>query len=276
MTEPRPKRTTIVDGRRRPVIQAGPRTRPVQVPHLSAVDLARHLILERLNKGELGDGGRLPPERELAQQLQTSRTTLRQALNAIERSGMLLRVPGRGGGTFLTSRKVERDLSQIAGVPDYLRRQGFVAGTRVIGTASLPADDPTALALQLQPGAFVYEIVRIRLADGEPISLEHARFPMERFPNLLELPLGGSLYEVLELNFGVRVRHTEERIEVTLASRTEAQILGIEANAPLLSVDRVAYSNGDVPVESSRDLFRGDRTSISVRTANPPERGTVG
>jgi GntR family transcriptional regulator len=249
--------------------------RAVQVPHLSAVDLTRHLVLERLNKGELGDGGRLPPERELAQQLRTSRTTLRQALNAIERSGMLMRVPGRGGGTFLTSRKVERDLSQIAGVPEYLRRQGFVAGTRVVGTASLPADEPTALALQLQPGAFVYEIVRIRLADGEPISLEHARFPMERFPNLLELPLGGSLYEVLEQHFGVPVRHTDERIEVTLASRTEAQILGIEANAPLLSVDRVAYSDGDVPVESSRDLFRGDRTSILVRTekslAHPEE-----
>jgi GntR family transcriptional regulator, L-lactate dehydrogenase operon regulator len=51
--------------------------------------------------GLLDSGSRLPPERDLADQLRISRSTLRQALTTLVQSGHLVSLRGRAGGTFV-------------------------------------------------------------------------------------------------------------------------------------------------------------------------------
>ncbi|MET8249430.1 GntR family transcriptional regulator [Streptomyces sp. NPDC005202] len=236
-----------------------------------AEDVQRRL-LEQIRQGELTPGQRLGSERHLAAELGVSRSTLRQALGVLENEGVVRRVPGRGGGTFVSDAlgddrgKVERDLSTVVGVPAYLRSQGFTAGTRILGTAIRAADEATADALGLTSEALVLEVVRIRLADGIPISLERAQLPADQFPGLLEMPLGGSLYELLEDRFGVVPDTAVERIEVVEASADQARILGVEAGAPLLSIERTTSTGDGKPFEFSHDLFRADRTRIVVHT----------
>src|SRR5215210_5360253 len=145
-----------------------------------------------------GPGERLGAERELAERLGVSRSTVRAALADLERSGAIRRARGRGGGIFIADRKVERDLTSLAGLPAYLRRQGFRSDARVLSTATVEADAETAAALGLDGGDLVLEVVRVRLADQAPISLERALFPADRFPGLLDRSLAGSIYELLE------------------------------------------------------------------------------
>jgi len=121
---------------------------------------------------------------------------------------------------------------------------------------------------------FVHDVVRIRLADGAPISLEHARFPAGRFPDLLEQSLGGSIYELLARRYGVDPAEAEERIEVIEASHDEAAVLGTATGSALLSITRTTRDDGGVPIEFSHDLFRADRTVITVRTRG--NQGTAG
>jgi GntR family transcriptional regulator len=227
---------------------------------------AQRRLLEQIRTGALPPGAKLGGERDLARALGVSRSTVRQALAAMERAGVVRRIPGRGGGTFVGHPKVDRDLSRIDGVPALLRRQGITAGTRVVGTGLVRADDATVAALRLAPGAYVLEVVRIRLADGTPISLERARLPAHRFPGLLELPLGGSLYELLDAHYGVRPDAAVEHIEVVPASRDEAAVLDVGVAAPLLSITRTTSAAGGEPFEHSHDLFRADRTTITVHT----------
>lgn len=215
--------------------------------------------------GALQPSARLGGERELAVRLGVSRTTLRQALALLEEAGAVRRVPGRGGGTFVSHAMVERDLSSVVGVPALLREQGFTAGSRVVSAALVPAGDLTAAALTLDPGELVAEIVRIRLADGLPLSLERARLPASLFPGLLDLPLGGSLYELLELRYGVCPAQAIERIEAVVCGPDEAEILGVSHGTPGLAITRTAMEAGGRPFEHSRDLFRADRTRILVR-----------
>jgi GntR family transcriptional regulator len=237
-------------------------------------DQVRSALTQRIGSGQLRPGQRLGAERALAAELGVSRATLRQALAVLEEGGVVRRVPGRGGGTFVAKGKIERDLSQIVGVPALLRSQGVVAGTRVLSARLAEADDVTAQALRTRPGELVVDLVRIRLADSRPFSLEHARLPAKSFPGLLELPLGGSVYELIEEHYGTRPAEATERIEVVLASAEEAAILDIEPGAPLLAITRTATAAGGEPIEFSRDLFRGDRTRIVVRTEGGPVGGT--
>jgi GntR family transcriptional regulator len=231
-----------------------------------AAEDAKRRLLEQIRTGALEPGAKLGGERDLARALGVSRSTVRQALSSMERAGVVRRIPGRGGGTFVAHPKVDRDLSRIVGVPALLRQQGITAGTRVVSTALVRADETTRAQLQLPEDAYVLEVVRIRLADGVPISLERARLPASRFPGLLELPLGGSLYELLEAHYGIQPDEAVEHIEVILAGHDEAAVLAVAVSAPLLSITRTTCTADGEPFEHSLDLFRADRTAITVHT----------
>jgi len=242
-----------------------------------AASALRDRLVAEIAAGSPGPGGRLGAERELAVRLGVSRSTLRAALDALETAGVVYRVRGRAGGIFVSQRRVERDLTSLTGLPAYLRRQGFQAGARVLSTATVAADDATAAALDLPAGALVLEVVRVRLADEQPISLERARFPADRFPGLLDRSLAGSLYELLEHGYGLQPSEAEERVEVVGATAAEARILGVRPGAPVVAVLRTAWAQDGRPFEHSHDLFRADRVRIvvRVRSGNPAALGSA-
>jgi GntR family transcriptional regulator len=242
-----------------------------------AAEEVRHQILDEIAGGVLRPGERLGAERDLSRRYGVSRSTLRAALAELESSGAVRRITGRSGGTFVAERRVERDLTTVAGLPAYLRRQGFQAGARVLSTRTLKANDEIALGLGLAPCAVVFEIVRTRLADDEPISLEHAYLPADRFPGLLDKPLGGLLYPMLQTDYGLVPGEAEERIEVVGASENAARVLGVRRSAPLVSIERHTADTDGVPFELSHDLFRADRVRIVVRAqADRSTAGVVG
>jgi len=223
-------------------------------------------LAEAIAGGDLRPGDRLPPERELAERLGVSRMTLRHALDALGRRGLVVRARGRLGGTFVAEPKIERDLTTLAGLTQELKRQGHRAGARVLSARTGPAGRRTAEALAIEPGERVSEIVRLRLSDGQPLALERSLFPAERFPDLLQHELDGSLYELLERAYGEPPVRAVERLEPVVADAEEGAVLGVKAGAPLLLVERVAYSTAGVPLEYARDLFRGDRTRVLVES----------
>ena len=223
-------------------------------------------LTEAIEVGDLKPGDRLPPERDLAGQLEVSRMTLRQALEALERRGLLRRTVGRRGGTFVAEPKIERDLTALAGLTQQLVRQGHQAGARVLSAEEGPAGTRTAEALGLERGDRVFEVIRLRLSDGEPLALERSLFPAERFPGLLGHGLEGSLYALLEKEYGQAPRRAEERLEPVLAEPGQGELLGVKAGAPLLLVERTAFSADGVALEFARDLYRGDRTRVLVES----------
>jgi GntR family transcriptional regulator len=230
-----------------------------------AAEDVRARILDEIASGALRPGERLGAERDMAVRYGVSRSTLRLAIEALESTGHLRRVRGRAGGTFVAERRVERDLTHMTGLPAYLRRQGFEAGTRVLSARLIEADDETVESLELAPGALVFEIVRTRLADGAPISLERARLPAERFPGLLDHSLRDSVYALMQAAYGVVPGEAIERIEIVGASASAARLLDVPRGSPLLSVVRVMVDDARRPFELSHDLFRGDRVRVVVR-----------
>ena len=241
---------------------------------ISAVESARDAVLDLIQVQNLGPGERLPSERQLAIDLDVSRTTLREALSTLARAGYVVRRPGRGGGTFIGRPKIERDLTALRSLPEHLRRQGHESSNRVLATRVMSADRLTARELGLAEGDVVYEVTRLRLSDGEPISVERGRFPAARFPGLLEHPLGGSIFALLQEEYGVPPHRARERIEPVAAGPAEAEVLEIRVGEPLLAVERVTYDREGNALEFGRDLFRGDRTRVVVWVEPGPDEAT--
>jgi len=231
--------------------------RPLHAQIASAIEGA-------VSSGDLDRGDRLPPERELAAWFGVNRLTLRQALADLQRRGLIRRVAGRKGGTFVAEPTVERDLSDFAGFSDQARRNGLVASAVLLHAEEKEAGPDVAAALELDPGAAVFEVARLRLANNRPFVLEESSFPGVRFAGLLDEPLDGSLYELLATRFSARPCRAVESLAPVRADRRSAQLLGVARGAPLLLVERVAFDDAGAPVEFARDLFRGDRTHMVV------------
>lgn len=192
--------------------------------------------------------------------------TVRQALARLAVRGLVVRARGRHGGTFVAEPRLERDLTGFAGLSDQLRRQGVEPGARVLSAGEQPAPARVAAELGLEAGEPVSEIVRIRLASGEAVALERTSFPVRLVPGLIDERLDGSLYELLRSRYGIVPEHAVERLVPVVAEGEEAAMLEVEPGAPLMRVERTAYTFGDVAVEHSRELYRGDRIGVVVRS----------
>jgi GntR family transcriptional regulator len=250
---------------------AGSRGSPLALSLGPAAVIVRDRLLAEITTGALAPGQRLGAEREIAERLGVSRSTVRAAVADLVHSGAVRRARGRAGGIFAAERKVERDLTSLTSLPAYLRRQGFQSDARVISTAMIRPESEVAASLGLREDELAHEIVRVRLADGQPISLERATFPVGRFPGLLDRSLGGSLYELLAAEYRLEPGEAEERIEVVSAGPPEATLLGLSRGAPLVAIARTAWDSEGEPFEASRDLFRGDRVRIVVRAKSGAE-----
>lgn len=235
-----------------------------QTPGGPVAEDVRRRILSMLAAGTLRAGSRLGTEREMAADFGVSRSTLRSALLPLSQAGVLERRAGRNGGTFVRADVIERNAAELAGLPARLRTGGHTSFTRVLATDRRPATAAEAHALEITDGADIFTIRRLRFADGVPLSVDLACFPAEHMEDLLEQPLGGSLYELVRVRYGLTPAATTETIEVVSASPREAQWLDIAHRRPLLAITRITRERTGRPFEYAYDLFRADRVRLTA------------
>ncbi len=228
-------------------------------------------VTAAIASGRLPPGTRLPPERHLAESLGVSRMTVRQALGELERDGLLRRVVGRAGGTFVRERDAVRVPTAAAGLSAVLRREGGATDVEPISAEVEPAGRRTAAALGLERGEHVVVVTRLRLASGKPLAVERSSLPVRLFPDIEDLDLGGSLYDLMGAGFGLRPVRAVERLELAEARPSDVRSLGVRRDAPLLLVERIGFAADGTAVEFARDRFRADRTRLVIESTGVEE-----
>jgi GntR family transcriptional regulator len=227
-------------------------------------------LLERIQRGELQAGDRLPSERDLSQQLGVSRLTLRRALRSLASQGLLVRRQGRG--TYITEPKIERRAGRLVSFTQGMQAYGLKPGAQVLSFEQQACSASLARALRLPVSAPIYAIVRLRTMNQEPVLLERYAMSLDRFPGLNRHDLESrSIYDVLAQNYGVSVSRASQSLEPVVAGEYEAGLLSIAVGAPLMLERRISFDQNDQPLEVGRDLYRGDRFRFVTESA-PFER----
>ena len=247
----------------------------VRQPGTAAHQQIERWFIDALRADELSPGDKLPPESDVARFFGVSRMTLRQALSGLATRGLVERIPGRSGGTFIVEPTIDCDLTGLTGFTEQLRRADITARAKIVEARTVPATKQVAAALAVQRQAPVHEIVRIRLAEKVPLALEHSWFPAQVFPDLLDQRLTGSLYGLLARHYRQRPHTAVEYLEPATVTAVQAQQLGIEPGVAVMRIERTAHTAAGLAVEYATDLFRPDRIRISVRsnwTADPGAR----
>ncbi|WP_226962463.1 MULTISPECIES: GntR family transcriptional regulator [unclassified Streptomyces] len=214
-------------------------------------------------------GTPVPPERTLAAEFDTSRTTVRQALQELVVEGRLERIQGKG--TFVAKPKVSQAL-QLTSYTEDMRAQGLEPTSQLLDIGYVTADDTLAGLLDIQPGGRVLRIERLRLASGEPMAIETTHLSAKRFPALRRsLAKYTSLYTALAEVYDVRLAEAEETIETSLATPREAGLLGTDVGLPMLMLSRHSVDAQGKPVEWVRSVYRGDRYKFVARLKRPAD-----
>ncbi|MFE7980047.1 GntR family transcriptional regulator [Streptomyces shenzhenensis] len=217
----------------------------------------------------LAPGSRMPAERLLAVRLDTSRTTVRQALQELVGEGRLDRIQGKG--TFVARPKLSRTLLLTSHTED-MHAQGLQPASRVLDIRHVEADEKLSAVLGVAVGDGVLRVERLRLASGEPMAIETTHLSARRFPGLhRSLATYRSLYTALAEAYGVRPAEAEEAIETSLATPREAALLATEVGLPMLLLSRHSRDAHGTPVEWVRSVYRGSRYKFTVTLMRPAD-----
>jgi GntR family transcriptional regulator len=244
-------------------------------PRLRSVSVQDELK-QRIDRGELAAGARLPSEPELAAELQVSRATLREALRAMELEGLLRR--RQGSGTFVAEHpRMANSLDVNFGVTDAIRAAGMTAGIAEGRHWVEPASAGEAALLELEPGQDVLVVERLRTAEGKPVVLSRDLFPsrlLDGHAAAVREMLERSIYDVLERELGIVIHHGVARFRPVRADRAVAGRLGVPRGELLLYLWQVDYAEDGAPVISSHEFHLADAFDFTVVRRGPGRRLT--
>jgi GntR family transcriptional regulator len=213
------------------------------------------LMTRELQVGVWRPGDAIPSELELAARFKVSQGTVRKAIDELATENLLVRRQGRG--TFVaTHAEATTQFRFLRLTPD----DGVSGGTqrRFIDCKRLRAPADVARALGLRSGDAAIEIRRVLSLKGAPVVFDAIWLPAVLFKGLTGERLSayrGPMYGLFESEFGVRMIRAEEKIRAVAADAEAAEVLGLVPGAPVLSVERLAYTYGDKPVELRRGLY---------------------
>jgi GntR family transcriptional regulator len=220
-------------------------------------------LRERIATSAQAPGERLDNQRNLAREFGVTLMTLRQALDLLERDGLIAR--RHGLGTFVARPAIDYDILHLRALAGDLSALGEDVATRFLRSRFEPADRRVAEALGVSLGERVARVERLRFADDAPIAHEIAHLPGP-LPRLrAELERHGSLYRTLREVYEIGIAAAEDSVETALASPLQAQLLRCDTGLPMLLVCRTAWDAEGRAVEFTRSVFRGDRFRFVAR-----------
>jgi GntR family transcriptional regulator len=201
-------------------------------------------LRDQITSGQLAPGARLISEVALAQRLEISRPTLREATRILAREGFIDIKHGVGAFVADEQRLIWSRLDSIRSFTDLIRSVGGKPGDRRVTLRQSPAPDDVAEAMEIAPQTPVCLIKRVRLIDGAPLAVANEYIPLagrtEDFGRLKAFT-GGSLFKFLGVRCGVTLARSNVVIAAVRADAERARLLDVRAGTPLLLLRETHY-----------------------------------
>ena len=219
----------------------------------------KKIILDLIHDGMLGVDDMIPTEKELSEMFQLSRTTVRQAIMELTQEGYLYRIKSKG--TFVSRPKDNQSfIMRLESFDDHIRRLGKKPRTEILSCNVVPMPANVAAVMRCAPKSNAIELLRLRFADNEPVTLTHTYLPYDRCSHLLtENRDLTQMYASMAAQEDTHIVKVVQIMEAVLADTRDAEYLRIRKGAPIQLLNIIGYNRNDVPLEFTYSRFRGDR-----------------
>jgi GntR family transcriptional regulator len=222
----------------------------------------QEFLAEKILSGRLLPESRISSERDLSEELEVSRMTIRKAITELVNEGLLER--RHGSGTYVAKPKVTYESGDLINYMETMRARNIVTGSQLLEFGQVPASRRLGEKLGVEIGHSLYRIEILRFANHVPVTLERNYFPCSRCKGLEEFDLEKtSISDLLSKAYGIKLSRINQTIEAVAASDDVAAQLRVEEGFPLLMISQIMVDRvtGD-PVEFSQDFLRSDYARI--------------
>ncbi len=243
---------------------------PRKRSRVSLTDVCVRALTEAIERGVYQPGSPLPSETDLAEQLDVSRATLREALRTLEDRQLIVRRHGRG--TFVSQAPIVKDLHRNFGITAMIRAAGYHPATTGLQISTGPAGREAADKLGLAAGEPVTTLRRTRLADKRPVVQSDEILPAR----LLSAADAGELTDARQSLYAYLYRHRGIGIYRGLAELTPvkataelAAALDVRRGDLLLRISQVDYDDTGKAVMYSIEHHLPDWVRFTVERIGP-------
>ena len=219
-------------------------------------------IKKTIESKELVPGDALPSERELSENYQISRMTVRQAITNLVNKGYLFREKGKG--TFVSSQKFEQSLQGLTSFTEDMLARNLKPGSKLLHFEIYPADEDIKESLSLHDDELIYKIKRLRLANEEPIAIETSYLPVKLVPGVTPDILEKSLYTYIENDLHLSIGHATQTVEAAIVNEEDSKHLKVNKGVPILFIQRETYLENGTPLEIVKSSYRADRYKFKI------------
>ena len=220
------------------------------------------IIIEKIENREFKPNDQLPSERALVETFAVSRATVRQAIRELEIEGYVYTEHGKG--TFVSVEKYKQDLLQFYSFTEEMKKVGKEPSSRVLNFEIVNINKKLARKINLTIDQKAYKVIRLRLADNEPMMLETSYLPYDRFPVLQQQELENKpMYDIFREKYTVTLNKAEETFQATSVRESEANYLQVESDSPGILLERYTYEGAKI-IEYTVSVARGDKFKFHV------------
>ena len=213
-------------------------------------------IKKEIDGGVWEIGQRLPSERDLADDYEVSRMTLRQAITLLVEEGILERRVG--SGTYVASHRVKEKMRGTTSFTEIVRSQGKTPSSQLISYQRKPANETEIQQLQLKATDTVVRMERVRFADNVPLVFEVASIPEKLIQSFNQEDITEHFFQTLTDN-GYEIGKSQQTIYAKNASERVANYLKVPKNHAVLALTQVSYFTDGRPFEYVHSQYVGDR-----------------
>ncbi len=221
------------------------------------------LLKRQIHSGILKPGDLIPSESQLCATYRLSRSTVRQALSQLTEAGLLIR--RRGRGSFVADAKLNRHINHLYSFSEDMIANGRTPRSSILEKAVLRPAAFIADALSLPEAGEVFKLVRLRLADDEPLLLETTYLPLRLCPDIFNEDLSAqSLYALLRNRYHLALYRATETYEAAKLNKEAARLLHCRPQAAAFTIHRVAYLDNGTAFEYTSSVARSDKCLFRV------------
>lgn len=217
-------------------------------------------FVDKIERGVLNNGDKLPTEEEICKFFSVSRITVRQALNELANAGYIVKKQGIGS---YVKNKMKMQLNSLQGFTEEMASKGLTPRSDLQSIEVCNPSVEVAKKLKIDMSVKVYSICRLRYANDIALSLENSYIPSFQCPGIERYDLTGSLYKVLSENYGILPKKANQSIEAGFIDKKTAKLLDVKPNTQALIIERVTYY-GEKPFEYVKSVYRGDKYKFYV------------
>lgn len=217
-------------------------------------------LRDLIDSGEIKQGELLPSENKLCEKFNVTRMTVRSAFNNLVKEGYISRK--RGIGSIVLVNRISDNIGTVESYTKEMVNKGYSIITKLISLTIVEADNIIKDKLNLDLGENVWEVKRVRYADGCPVSYMITYMPVKMFPNLKRSDCN-SLYNYLD-QCGYKISTAQRVVEALISTEELMELLELDCESPILHIEQVGILEDGEAFEYSHTYHYGYKLTLNA------------